>query len=95
MLAGVVLVHELIQDGRELVQALQVSPGQLLQDAVAIAGQLDPDHAAVVAIRHPLHQPGRFGPVDELDRAVRPQQQVFSNAVAQGGQSNWAPYDGC
>jgi hypothetical protein len=23
------------------------------------------------------------------------QHQVFSNAVAQGGQSNWAPYDGC
>jgi phage tail protein X len=23
------------------------------------------------------------------------QRQVFANAVAQGGQSNWAPYDGC
>jgi hypothetical protein len=23
------------------------------------------------------------------------QHQVFSNAMAQGGQSNWAPYDGC
>ena len=23
------------------------------------------------------------------------QHQVFSNAVAQGGQSNWSPYDGC
>ena len=23
------------------------------------------------------------------------QNQVFSNALAQGGQSNWAPYDGC
>jgi phage tail protein X len=23
------------------------------------------------------------------------QHRVFSNAVAQGGQSNWAPYDGC
>ena len=23
------------------------------------------------------------------------QDQVFANAVAQGGQSNWAPYDGC
>ena len=23
------------------------------------------------------------------------QHQVFSNAVARGGQSNWAPYDGC
>ncbi len=23
------------------------------------------------------------------------QDQVFANAIAQGGQSNWAPYDGC
>ena len=23
------------------------------------------------------------------------QNQVFSNALAQGGQSNWSPYDGC
>jgi len=23
------------------------------------------------------------------------QHQVFSNAVARGGQSNWSPYDGC
>jgi hypothetical protein len=58
------------------VQAFQVSPGQLVQHAVAVAGQPDPDHPAVVPVRRPLHQPGGFGPVDELDRAVRPQQQV-------------------
>lgn len=27
--------------------------------------------------------------------SVGEQQQVFSNALAQGGQSNWSPYDGC
>jgi hypothetical protein len=66
------------------MQALQVRPGQLPQDAVAFAGQPDPDHAAVVNVRRPLHQPGGFGPVHELDRAVRPQQQV-AGQVADGG----------
>jgi len=27
--------------------------------------------------------------------SVAEQNQVFNNAIAQGGQSNWAPYDGC
>jgi hypothetical protein len=27
--------------------------------------------------------------------SVAQQQQVFSNAMARGGQSNWKPYDGC
>jgi AcrR family transcriptional regulator len=67
---------QFVQDGRELMQAVQVSPGQLPQDAVAFTGQADPDHAAVVSVRRPLHQPGGFGPVDKLDRAVRPQEQV-------------------
>ena len=53
-----------------------MSPGQLVHDAVALAGEPDPDHPAIFPVRHPFHQPGGFGPVDELDRAVRPQQQV-------------------
>jgi soluble lytic murein transglycosylase-like protein len=27
--------------------------------------------------------------------SVAEQNRVFSNAMAQGGQSNWSPYDGC
>jgi hypothetical protein len=34
--------------------------------------------------------PGSFG-----HASVAEQNQVFSNALAQGGQSNWSPYDGC
>ena len=34
--------------------------------------------------------PGDFG-----NASVGEQNQVFNNAVAAGGQSNWAPYDGC
>jgi hypothetical protein len=26
---------------------------------------------------------------------VSEQNRVFNNAMAQGGQSNWSPYDGC
>jgi hypothetical protein len=34
--------------------------------------------------------PGDFG-----NASTAEQDQVFANAIAQGGQSNWAPYDGC
>jgi LysM repeat protein len=34
--------------------------------------------------------PGSFG-----NASVAQQNQVFANALAQGGQSNWSPYDGC
>jgi hypothetical protein len=34
--------------------------------------------------------PGDFG-----NASVGEQNQVFANALAQGGQSNWSPYDGC
>ena len=34
--------------------------------------------------------PGDFG-----HASVAEQNQVFANALAQGGQSNWSPYDGC
>jgi hypothetical protein len=34
-------------------------------------------------------------PADFGNASTAEQDQVFANAVAQGGQSNWAPYDGC
>jgi len=34
-------------------------------------------------------------PADFGNASVAEQNQVFNNALAAGGQSNWAPYDGC
>ena len=34
-------------------------------------------------------------PADFGNASVGEQNQVFNNAIAAGGQSNWAPYDGC
>jgi len=34
-------------------------------------------------------------PADFGDASAAEQNQVFGNAVAAGGESNWAPYDGC
>jgi resuscitation-promoting factor RpfB len=34
-------------------------------------------------------------PSDFGDASVAEQNQVFDNAMADGGESNWAPYDGC
>ena len=65
------------------MQPAEVGPGQPLDYAVTGFGQSDANHAAVVAIRYPLDQPGRLSPVDELHRAMRPQQQV-AGEVAHG-----------
>src|SRR5207302_10025874 len=34
-------------------------------------------------------------PADFGNASASEQNQVFNNAIAAGGQSNWAPYDGC
>jgi LysM repeat protein len=34
-------------------------------------------------------------PADFGDASVAEQNQVFANAIAAGGESNWSPYDGC
>ena len=34
-------------------------------------------------------------PADFGHASVAEQNQVFNNAIAAGGESNWAPYDGC
>ena len=34
-------------------------------------------------------------PADFGNASVAEQNQVFNNAMAAGGESNWAPYDGC
>jgi len=34
-------------------------------------------------------------PADFGHASVAEQNQVFANALAEGGESNWAPYDGC
>jgi hypothetical protein len=34
-------------------------------------------------------------PADFGNASVAEQNQIFNNAIAAGGQSNWAPYDGC
>ena len=85
--------HQIVKDNRELVQAVQVSPGQLLQDAVACTGQANPDHAAVVSVWRPFHQPGGLGPVDKLNRTVRPQEQVASQITYGGRQVPAVSFD--
>jgi hypothetical protein len=74
---------EFIEDCGKLMKPAEVGLGQPLDYAVTVPGQANSDHAGVVAVRYPLNQPGRLGAVDELHRAVRPQQQV-SGQVAHG-----------
>ena len=57
--------------------------GQLVQPVLAVGGEADAGEAAVAAVAPPFDQPAGFGAVDQLDRAVRPQQQV-AGQVADG-----------
>ena len=50
--------HEFVQDGGQLVQAVQVRPGELLQDLFAAGRQPDPHDPAVAGVRYPLHLAG-------------------------------------
>ena len=81
---AVVPGHELIEDSSEIMQLVQMSPGQPVQYQVTLGRQADTYHAAVILVRYPLDQSGGLGPVDELDRAMRPEQKV-SGEVAYGG----------
>jgi hypothetical protein len=67
---------ELVEDGAQALQLVEVGGGQPGQPALAAGGEPDPGEAAVVVIALPLDQPGRLGAVDQLDGAMQPQQQV-------------------
>jgi hypothetical protein len=58
------------------VQLDQVGRGQVVQDLLASAGEPDPDEPAVAGVGRSPHQAGGLRAVDQLDRAVVPQQQV-------------------
>jgi hypothetical protein len=47
MLCPIMRGQEFVQDGGQLVQAVQVRPGELLQDRLAVGGQADPHHPAL------------------------------------------------
>jgi hypothetical protein len=85
--------YKLVQDSGQLVQAVQVRPGQLLQDLLAVCRQADPDHPAVLPVRGPLHQARGLGAVHQLHRAVRAQQQVAGQIADRRRQATRVPLD--
>jgi hypothetical protein len=72
----IVPVNQVVQYRRELVQAVQVRPSQLLDDTVAFPGQGDTNHTAIRPVGYAFDEPGGFGSIHELHRAMRPQEQV-------------------
>src|SRR5215831_12503348 len=67
---------QLVQDRGQAVQLDQVSRSQFVQDSLAPVGQPDPDEPAVAGVGGSLHKAGQLRAVDQLDRAVMPQQEV-------------------
>ena len=77
------LCHELAEDRREVPELVEVSGGQPVQALLAVGTEPDTGEAAADVIAPSLHEPGRLGVVDQLDRAVVAQQQV-AGEVADG-----------
>lgn len=74
---------QLIQNGGQAVQLYQVCRSELGEDPITLGGQPDPDQPRVAAVGDPAHEASGLRPVDELDRAVVPQQQIVGE-VADG-----------
>ena len=67
-------------------ELLQVQSGRPGKAVGPIRGEAEP-HRPQIAVRAPLHQPGRTRPVDQLDRAVMAHQQVASHLP--DGRAGW------
>lgn len=76
LIGSAVWADEFVQDSCEIMQAIQVSLGQLLENPVTIPGQPDAYDPAIITVRRPLHHAGGLGTVDKFHRAVRPEQKV-------------------
>ena len=68
-------------------------PGQPLQDLLAVGGQADPHHPAVLPVRSTLYQAGCLRAVHQFHRAVRAQQQVASQIAYGRGPVALMPLD--
>jgi len=68
-----------IQNRGELLQFVDVRGNELVQPPFAVGREPDPDNPPVIVVLPPFQKPGRLGPVDELNRALWPEQQVTGN----------------
>jgi hypothetical protein len=57
----------------------------------ALGGEVQAHDAAVLGLRHPPHQPGGLGPVDQFHDAVVAQQQVVGDLPDRRGRAVVAP----
>src|SRR5581483_2001266 len=76
--------NQVIKDRRQPAKFVEVGSGKLAQPLFAFGGKPDADNAAVAVVPRALDQARGHRPVDQLDRAVVPEQQVISQ-LANGG----------
>jgi hypothetical protein len=76
------------------MQSRQVCPGELVQHFVALLGEHDPDQPSIVRVGRPDHHASGLGPVDELDGAVRLEQQITRDITDRGGYPSPVALDG-
>ena len=76
--------HELVEDRGQVPQLVEMRGRELVQPGLAVSGQPDPRHPAVLGVAAAFDQPGRCRPVHQFDRAVVTQQQV-TGEITDGG----------
>jgi hypothetical protein len=76
--------HKLVQHSRKAVQLDEVGRSELVEYALALAGEPYPDQARVPCIRCSPDKAGLLSPVHEFDCAVMAQQQVTSQVADSG-----------
>jgi hypothetical protein len=71
-----------------------VRGSQLVQPLGAVRGEPDPGDPAVTIVAPAFDQPGGLGAIDQLDRAVRPEQQVLGQIADRGRVGAGMAFDG-
>jgi hypothetical protein len=91
--SAIVAGNYLVQGGGQFAQPFQVRGRQLLQYALTCVSQADADNAAIAGIGCALDQSRGLGPINELHRAVRPQEQVAGEIADRRRRVSRVPLD--
>lgn len=76
--------HEVVEDGRQAPQLVEMGRGEAAQPVLTVLGQGDPGETPVHAVTAASHHPERLGPVHQLNHAVVAQQQIPSQLGDRG-----------
>lgn len=87
-------VNEMLQRRRHAPELAKVQGGESVEPRFALGRQPDPHDPAVGVGLRPGDEPRSFGSVDQLDRAMRPEQEVVGDLSDRGAAPVVVPLHG-